>query len=57
VFVVVECLFDGVEDAALPWVVADTGDVLPIAPVTSGVVVHEEAFIPLGSDSPIYVQV
>jgi hypothetical protein len=54
--VIVECLFDGIKDATLPRIVADTSDVLPVTPVASWIVVHKEAFIPLCSNSPVDIQ-
>ncbi len=56
--VVLESLADGIEDAPVAsWVVADTGDVLPVPPVGADIIVDEQHLVPLGTEAPVNIEV
>lgn len=56
--VIIKSLFDRVEDAIVgSRVIADSGSVLPVAPVGPNVVVDQIGFVPLGSVAPVNLEI
>jgi len=54
VVIIVECLFDRVEDACITsGVITDTRHVLPVRPVGRHIIIYQHGFVPFSSVAPI----
>lgn len=49
-------LLNGIKNSSFSWVVANSGKILPVAPIVAEIIVAEEALIPFCTDSPINLE-